>query len=73
MPEVLKKRARHVVTENARVAVSVSALGSGRFRSLVNLSMRRTRAFVTIFEVSCRELDVMVEIARRQPGVLGSG
>ena len=72
MPEVLKKRARHVVTENARVAVSVSALGSGKIQEFGQLIDASHASLRDDFEVSCRELDVMVEIARRQPGVLGS-
>ena len=72
MPEVLQKRARHVITENARVLDSVEALrGSdlARFGELMNASHESLRRN---FEVSSRELDIMVELARAQPGVIGA-
>lgn len=72
MPDVLRKRARHVVTENARVLSAVAALKNndlGKLGDLINESHNSLR---DDFEVSCAELDTMVEIARRQPCVMGS-
>ena len=65
-------RARHVVSENERVLASVEALQHGdlgRFGGLMNASHDSLR---DDYEVSCRELDVLVEAARGVPGVLGS-
>ncbi|MGB9111376.1 MAG: galactokinase [Acidimicrobiales bacterium] len=72
MPPVLFKRAHHVVTENARVVAASSALEEGDLESagaLMNLSHESLR---DDFEVSSRELDTMVVIARSLAGVYGS-
>ncbi|GIO40253.1 galactokinase [Paenibacillus apis] len=70
--EVLLKRATHVVEENARVLKSVDALAANdlaAFGSLMNASHDSLR---DLYEVSCLELDVMVEEARKIEGTLGS-
>lgn len=70
--EVLKNRTRHVVEENARVLASVEALSANdltTFGQLMNASHDSLR---DLYEVSCTELDVMVEEARKIPGTLGA-
>ncbi|MFB5268065.1 galactokinase [Paenibacillus enshidis] len=70
--ETVRRRARHVVEENARVLASVEALGKNdlvTFGQLMNASHDSLR---DLYEVSCTELDVMVEEARRIPGTLGA-
>ncbi len=72
LPELARKRARHVVTEDARVLESVTALKAGdiaRFGQLMNQSHESLR---DDYEVSCPELDAMVEAARSIAGVYGS-
>ncbi|HUU09849.1 MAG TPA: galactokinase [Phycisphaerae bacterium] len=72
LPQVVRRRCRHVVTEDARVAESIEALGAGdldRFGRLINASHNSLR---DDYEVSGRELDLLVEIARSVEGVLGS-
>jgi galactokinase len=72
LPEVIRRRARHVVTENARVEQAAPALARGdldEFGKAMNESHRSLR---DDFEVSCAELDLMVELAREQPGVYGA-
>lgn len=72
MDPVVYRRARHVVTENGRVLKSVEALKRGdieRFGRLMNESHDSLR---DDYEVSCSELDVMVDAARGIPGVYGS-
>jgi galactokinase len=69
---ILFRRARHVVTENHRVMEAVEVLESGdleRFGQLMNASHESLR---DDYEVSSKELDVLVELARKQPGVLGA-
>jgi len=71
LPDPLAKRARHVVTENARVLEGVAALKAGdleKFGRLLNASHESLR---DDYEVSCRELDLLVELALEVPGVLG--
>jgi len=72
MDEMIRRRCRHVVSENQRVLDAVKAAQSGdlaRFGSLMNASHLSLR---DDYEVSCRELDAMVEAAWRQDGVLGA-
>ena len=72
MDNLLWRRARHVVSENERVLEAVRVLESGdleRFGELLNASHESLR---DDYEVSCKELDTLVELAHRQPGVLGA-
>jgi galactokinase len=72
LDEVAWRRARHVVSENQRVLEAVKALESGnlvQFGELMNESHHSLR---DDYEVSCKELDTLVELARKQPGVLGA-
>jgi galactokinase len=72
LPEPLRRRCRHVVSENERTLSAVAALKNGdmdRLGELINLSHESLR---NDYEVSCRELDLMVEIARAQQGVAGA-
>jgi galactokinase len=69
---VLKRRLAHVVSENRRVAAMTAALEApnlSRVGELLNASHASLR---DDFEVSCTELDLLTDIALRQPGVLGS-
>jgi len=72
LPETIKKRCRHVVTENARTLQAASALEQndftefGRLMRLSHISLRDD------YEVSCRELDLLVKIAGDCPYVSGA-
>ena len=68
----LYKRARHVVTENERVQSAATALKRGDARSMGELMRASHRSLRDDFEVSCAELEAMIEIADRQLGVYGS-
>jgi len=72
MDNLLWRRAHHVVSENQRVLEAVNVLESGnveRFGELMNASHQSLR---DDYEVSCKELDTLVELAHQQPGVLGA-
>ena len=72
LSELLLRRARHVVTENERVLEAVKVLEAGdleRFGELMNASHESLR---DDYEVSSKELDTLVELAQKQPGVLGA-
>lgn len=72
LPEPVRRRVEHVVKENERVLQAVAALEQAdweRFGHLLNASHASLR---DLFEVSAPGLDLMVELARRVPGVLGS-
>ena len=72
LPERVLMRARHVITEDERVLESITALKSGdiaRFGVLMNESHDSLR---DDYQVSCKELDIMVNAARKVEGVYGS-
>jgi galactokinase len=69
---VVYKRCRHVVSENARTRAAAAALQSGEISPLRQLMADSHASLRDDFEVSCRELDIMVELAMQQPGVLGA-
>ena len=72
LSEILLKRARHVVSENERVLKAVKDLENGDLESFGRLMVASHESLRDDYEVSCRELDVLVELALRQPGVLGA-
>lgn len=66
------RRARHVVSEIARVGNFKDALCSGDLEATGKLMAASHASLRDDFEVSCRELDVMQEIASRSSGVVGA-
>jgi galactokinase len=68
----LYKRARHVITENERVLQAANAFQSGAIRELRQLMADSHSSLRDDYRVSCPELDLMVEIAMRQRGILGA-
>jgi galactokinase len=66
------KRARHIITENERVLKAADAFQSGEIEKLGKLMADSHRSLRADFEVSCPELDTMVDIAVRQRGVYGA-
>ena len=72
LPETLGHRLRHVVSENRRVHEAYAALNSGDVTQLGHLLSASHESLRRDYEVSCRELDLLVEIAGRVPGVVGA-
>jgi len=72
LPDTIRKRCFHVISENERVLKSVSAIKQNRLALLGELINNSHDSLKRNYEVSCRELDIMVEIARKLPGVLGA-
>ncbi|WP_366293877.1 galactokinase [Paenibacillus sp. AN1007] len=70
--EKVRQRAQHVVEENARVLASVEALRNNDLEAFGQLMNASHESLRDLYEVSCSELDVMVEEARRIPGTLGA-
>lgn len=70
-PDVLK-RARHVVTENARVLASADALKRGDLQRFGTLMNEAHVSYRDDFEASTREIEVLVKAAQSVPGVYGS-
>jgi galactokinase len=70
--EMRKKRAKHAVYENQRTICAVEALKDQNvelFGKLMNDSHTSLRYD---YEVSCEEIDILVDLAQAMPGVLGS-
>ncbi|WP_437573564.1 galactokinase [Sorangium sp. So ce887] len=72
LPAPLDRRARHVVTENARVLAAVAALRAGDLGRLGELFDASHRSMRDDFEVSVPAVDDLVESARAQPDVFGA-
>jgi galactokinase len=72
LPEPLARRARHVVTENARVLRAVAALRASDFVALGQLFDASHASMRDDFEVSVPEIDRLVALARDTPGVYGA-
>ncbi len=72
LPDPLRQRARHVVTENARVLASVAALEAGDMSRLGALVLASHASLRDDYAVSVPELDRVVEIATRRPEIPGA-
>jgi galactokinase len=72
LPPLLARRARHVVTENARVNRFVEASAHGDRSAMGNLLIESHRSLQLDYEVSCAELDFLVETACKINGVYGA-
>ncbi|MGE5204418.1 MAG: galactokinase [Chlamydiota bacterium] len=70
--DLVYRRCRHVVTENARVVQAASALERGDLREFGRLMGESHRSLRDDFEVSCGELDLLVDLAAKSPGVYGA-
>ncbi len=72
LPDPVFRRARHVISENARTREACEALRSGdtvRLGTLLNASDQSLR---DDYAVTCPELDAMTAAARSLPGCCGS-
>jgi len=71
----INRRSRHVVGEIARTQAAAAALARNDFEALGPLMAGSHDSLRDDFEVSCKELDILVEIARRigrSGGVIGA-
>lgn len=71
IPPVVYKRCLHVVTENQRVLEGAKYLTDGDITRFGGLMRESHRSLRDLFEVSCRELDIMVEIGESLEGYRG--
>jgi galactokinase len=71
MPEIIYKRCLHVVAENDRVLQTASLLPAGDLKGVGKLMAASHASLRDLYEVSCTELDVMVEAAQDLPGFIG--
>ena len=72
LSETLFRRCRHVISENKRVRKVAELFGARKTEGLRDVMGASHESLRDDYEVSCRELDAMVEIAGRQQGVYGA-
>jgi galactokinase len=69
LPPVVYRRARHIVTENDRTVRAADALEAANLALVGKLMAQSHVSMRDDFEISCREVDIMVDIAAKIPGV----
>ncbi|NLG84843.1 MAG: galactokinase [Firmicutes bacterium] len=72
MEPVVAKRCRHVIGENDRTLAAAQALAAGDLELFGRLMYESHASLRDLYEVSCPELDLLVELARGVPGVYGA-
>jgi galactokinase len=72
LPPVIYNRCRHVVEENGRVLETVECFRSGQLVRVGALMRASHQSLRDLYEVSCRELDLMVEAAEGLAGCYGA-
>jgi galactokinase len=72
LPEVIRKRCHHILTENLRVLQAAEALQARDLKLFGRLMGSSHASLRDDFEVSCEELDLMVRLAAENEGVYGA-
>ncbi len=72
LPDVIRRRCRHVITEIERTIKAAEALKKNDLSTFGKLMWQSHDSLKSDYEVSCRELDILVEIAQNSAGVLGA-
>jgi galactokinase len=71
LPAVIRKRCTHVVRENQRTIDLSQSLAAGDWPRVGQLMRESHHSLRDLYEVSCRELDIMVDVAERLAGFIG--
>jgi galactokinase len=66
------RRARHVVSENERVVMAAQALAAGDLSKVGCLMNESHASLRDDFDVTCRETDILADIASQTSGVYGA-
>ncbi|MBZ5549385.1 MAG: galactokinase [Acidobacteriia bacterium] len=72
LPDKILRRCRHVISENARVVQAAAALTRNELSAFGDLMRESHRSLRDDFEVSCAELDLMVQLVEQAQGVYGA-
>lgn len=72
MPPNVLKRCRHIITENTRTVAAADALEANDLTTLGRLMAEAHVSYRYDFEASCKEADIMVELAGQQKGCVGA-
>ena len=69
---IVGRRCRHVVEENSRTLTASEALAARDLTVLGRLMYESHESLRDLYEVSCEELDLLVDLARTAPGIIGA-
>jgi galactokinase len=72
LDEVVFRRSRHVIGENERTTHAAEAFGKGEYELCGKLMVQSHNSLRDDYEVSCKELDLLVKFATEVDGVYGS-
>ncbi len=72
LPEPIRSRCRHVISENERTLLAAEAFAEGNTHELGSLIKLSHESLRDDYEVSCVELDTIVDLAWSYPGVFGA-
>jgi galactokinase len=72
LPEIIRRRCNHVITENARTLTAVEALKNNDLIEFGKMMYASHESLRQDYEVSSRELDMLVSIALQCKGVFGA-
>lgn len=72
LPTKVVQRCRHVISENKRVLDAVAALEASNLDTFGKLMNESHASLRDDFQVSCFELDELVQLSQKHPGVLGA-
>lgn len=72
LPDIVMRRCRHVISENARVLQAAATLEPRDLQAFGKLMLQSHRSLRDDFDVSCSELDLMVQLAEQAEGVYGA-
>lgn len=72
MEDVTWRRAKHVVTENARTLQAKEAFENGDWTTMGKLMNESHSSMKNDYDVSCEEIDILVDLAQNHIGVYGS-
>jgi galactokinase len=72
IPAVPRRRARHVISDTQRVLDLAAAARSGNIPEMGRLFIASHRSMQYDYEISCEEIDFLVDTAIKIPGVYGA-
>jgi galactokinase len=72
MPRTVMRRARHIVSENLRVELFVNAAAKGNLERMGELFNESHRSMQHDYEITCDEVDFLVDAAVGIPGCYGA-
>ena len=72
LPEIIRKRAKHVAMECRRTREAVEVLRKGDLRAFGKLMNSSHASLRDLYQVSCPELDALAEVAQTISGVIGA-